>query len=234
MHHMPSAMILLDGCCSWLWLTILSPKWDSKLLITLWKSNWFSYKFGKTFFCNTELGLYLEEENHERLSNHRTVKRRLVVSLQNKWLFGLAESLKQNSQGKPLSRGDYKQSSCVFGIALASKPWEGYVGLITTAEGYRKKRPGFPVSSPKSGPEMLTHLPQLQQKAGSHGISRGGKATVPSPLLVFAFATISKAPFLCLVDCPSQAASSGGGVVQGTRLGWRNQKASVFWLRSGP
>lgn len=123
--------------------------------------------FGKTFFCNMELGFYLEEENHKRLSNHRTVKRRLVGSLRNNWLFGLAESLKQNSQGQPLGWGDYKQSSCVFGIALASKPGEGYVGLITTAERYRKKRAGFPVSSPKSGPEMLTQLPQRQEKAAT-------------------------------------------------------------------
>lgn len=46
----------------------------------------FAIMFRKTFFCNAEPGTYLEEENHETSSNHPTVKRRLVVSLQNKWL----------------------------------------------------------------------------------------------------------------------------------------------------
>lgn len=58
----------------------------------------------KSFFCSVEPGIYLGEENHERWCNHRTVKRQ-AISLQNKRLVGLAESLKQNSKVKPLSGG---------------------------------------------------------------------------------------------------------------------------------
>lgn len=124
--------------------------------------------FRKAFFCNVEIGIYFEEENHEKLSNHCALKRRLVVSLQNTWLVGLAESLKQNSKLKSLSGGTVSRASVHLALL-----WQLSFGKacckLQVAAGKRgtKTRPDFSPSPHSPEPAMLTYLPQLQEKAAT-------------------------------------------------------------------
>ena len=124
--------------------------------------------FRKAFFCHVEVGIYLEEENHEKLSNHCAVKRRLVVSLQNTWLVGLAESLKQNSKVKSLSGGTV--SGAPVHLALL---WQLSFGKacckqqVAAGKRGKKERPDSSPSPHSPEPAMPTYLPRLQEKAAT-------------------------------------------------------------------
>lgn len=157
---------------------------DSNLLRTLRKPNWFYYHVRKGFLLNVELGIYLEED-HEKLSNHCAVKRRLLVSLQNKWLAGLTESLKQNCKVKPLSGGILSRAPVHLALVWQLSPGKASVAYCKqVSAGYGGKKdlisplPSQPWASSNADP------PSTALRKGSRSISEGG-CCVFSPPVVF-------------------------------------------------